>query len=92
MVRTKFRSTLQYVYTQLCEPAREVSVRSDDSPRDRVGRVGGVTSCWQLPRTLPAPLYLLAAPCNTTSAPCGGCWGAPCTIRGRPIQGCVEDR
>jgi hypothetical protein len=40
------------------------------------GGVGGVTPCWQLPRALPAPLYLLAAPCNNTSAPCGGCWSA----------------
>jgi hypothetical protein len=49
---------------------------------DRVGGVGGVTPCWQLPRTLPGPLYVLAAPCNTTSAPCDGCWGTPCTVRG----------
>ena len=41
-----------------------------------------MTPCWQLPRTLPGSLYVLAAPCNTTSAPCNGCWGAPCTARG----------
>ena len=43
-----------------------------------------MTPCWQLPRTLPDPykLYVAAAPCGTTSAPCGACWGAPRTVAG----------
>ena len=38
---------------------------------------------------IPHHCNLLAAPCDTTSAPCGGCWGAPHPARygGGPIQG-----
>jgi hypothetical protein len=66
------------------QPRASLSLSTSQSVAalDRVGGVGGVTPCWQLPRTLPGSLYVLATPCKTTSAPCGGCWGAPCTVRG----------
>jgi hypothetical protein len=54
-----------------------------------VGGVGGVTPCW---RNLPGPLYVLAAPCDTTSAPCGARARAHPAWSWGPIQGCVRAR
>ena len=61
-----------------------IELRAVYSALDRMGGVGGVTPCWQLPRTLPGPLYVLAAPCDTTSTHCGALW----RVLGRTLHGC----